>query len=73
MSTIKEDLLAAGPKEVRTPNMTVIAHDPMVIQKINERKATTLPTICGFGGCTSKPKHSAYEPFADRYDCDRAD
>jgi hypothetical protein len=57
-----------GPKEVRTPNMTVVTHDPDKLQKAQERgrAANYIPTICGLGGCVSTPKPGAY----DAGDCD---
>ena len=72
--TTREDIIAAGPKEVRTPNMTVVAHDPVQVTRMRERNALTrLPTLCSIGGCTSAPKPDKYEMFTDRYDCRRAD
>lgn len=61
-----EDELAAlvkkmGPKIVQTPNMTVTTHDlDQVIKAQRATSQTPLPTICGLGGCVSKPKTEAY-------------
>lgn len=64
--SIKDDILAVGPKEVRTPNMTVISHDIEKIQRVLDRRAVTaLPTFCSFARCRTIPKKSAYQPFAD--------
>lgn len=56
-----------GPKEVRTPNMTVITHDIEKVQRVQERgrAASFYPTMCSLGGCVGTPKEEAY----DRNDC----
>jgi hypothetical protein len=62
MGTLREDLLAVGPQEVRTPNMTVIAHDPVKVNKVLERRSIQqYPTLCSLGGCRTSPKHIEYE------------
>ena len=61
--TIREDILSVGPKEVRTPNMTVIAHDVDRVAKVLERRAVTeLPSLCNIGGCRTTPNKEAYRP-----------
>lgn len=68
-STLEAETLAAliksvGPKEVRTPNMTVVAHDIAAVQRVMERRAiTTVPTMCSLRGCIGVPKKSSYDTF----------
>lgn len=60
--TLKDDILAVGPKEVRTPNMTVVAHDIDKINKVMERRSLVeAPMLCNLVGCRTAPKASAYK------------
>ena len=68
LAEIKALVMGVGPKEVRTPNMTVIAHDPKQIQQLLERRSSTMPTMCSIGGCVGVPKEAAYRGFAASYD-----
>ena len=58
-----------GPKEVRTPNMTVVAHDIAAVQRVMERRAmTTIPTMCSLRGCIAVPRHRAYDMRENLYE-----
>ncbi len=67
MSTLREDLIAAGPKEVRTPNMTVVSHDPMQVVRANERRSTVMPSLCCMRGCSTTPNDLKYKMFYREY------
>lgn len=68
LAEIKALIMGIGPKEVRTPNMTVIAHDPKQVQQVLERRASVNPTMCSIGGCVGVPKAAAYRGFTASYD-----
>lgn len=58
-----------GPKEVRTPNMTVVAHDIGQVQRVMERRSlTAIPTLCNLGGCRTVPNESRYRMFNEDSD-----
>ncbi len=60
--TLKEDIIATGPKEVRTPNLTVVAHDLEAVDRIQQkRRIGRLPTMGTLGGSVGTPKLSAYD------------
>jgi len=60
--TLKEDIIATGPREVQTPNMRVVAHDPEVVDRIQaKRRMTRLPTMGTLGGSIGTPKCGAYD------------
>lgn len=60
--TLKQDIIAAGPQEVHTPNLRVVAHDPEAIDRImTKRRMTSLPTMGTLGGSIGTPKKSAYD------------
>ena len=58
--TINEDVIAAGPAEVHTPNMRVIAHDIEKVDKVMSRRRSTMPTMGMLGGSVGIPKPGAY-------------
>lgn len=59
--TVKEDIIAVGPKEVHTPNMRIVAHDVEAVDRVqNKRRMTSLPTMGTLGGSVGVPKASAY-------------
>ena len=68
LAEIKALVMGIGPKEVRTPNMTVIAHDPKEVQAVLERRKAIPPTMCSLGGCVGVPKLAAYRGFTAAYD-----
>lgn len=62
--TTEDDLVefhkSLGPKEVKTPNMTVVAHDVAQVQRMKERITAVAPTMGTLGGSIGKPKHEKY-------------
>jgi hypothetical protein len=57
---INEDIIAAGPAEVHTPNMRVIAHDIEKVDKVMSRRRSVMPTMGRIGGSVGIPKPGAY-------------
>lgn len=58
---IAELIKKFGPKEVRTPNMTVVSHDVDKVVKAKKAMNPILPTMCSLGGCVGVPKEDAYK------------
>ena len=60
---LKQAVLAVGPKEVQTPNMTVVAHDLKTVHMIEQKckAASFIPTMFNLAGCSTGPKPGAYK------------
>lgn len=69
-ATLASLLKGVGPKEVRTPNMTVVAHDIAAVQRVMERRSiTTIPTMCSLRGCIGVPRKESYDMLHNLLDC----
>ena len=58
--TVNEDIISAGPAEVHTPNMRVIAHDIVKVDRVMSRRRSTMPSMGMIGGSVGIPKPGAY-------------